>query len=88
MASKLFVGGLSYSTTTESLRGHFGSCGTVESAKIIMDRNSGQSRGFGFVEMATDEEAPDALSRFDGEEFEGRRFKVDLARPMRSDDSR
>ena len=85
MASKLFVGGLSYSTTQESLQEHFSSCGTVESAKIIMDRDSGQSRGFGFVEMATDEEAQDALSKFDGEEFEGRRLKVDLARPLRSD---
>lgn len=88
MASKLFVGGLSYSTTTESLREHFSSCGTVESAKIITDRDSGQSRGFGFVEMATAEEAQDALSKFDGEEFEGRRLKVDLARPLRSDGSR
>lgn len=85
MASKLFVGGLSYSTTPESLREYFSSCGTVESAKIVADRDSGQSRGFGFVEMATEAEAQEAVAKLDGEMFEGRRLKVDLARPQRAE---
>jgi RNA recognition motif-containing protein len=56
VATKLFVGGLSYSTTSESLREYFAQCGTVESATVITDRATGQSRGFGFVEMATEAE--------------------------------
>ena len=63
MASKLFVGGLSYATTSESLREYFGQCGTVESATVITDRMTGDSRGFGFVEMSTDAEAQTAISK-------------------------
>lgn len=82
MASKLYVGGLSYSTTSESLRDHFGQCGTVESATVVTDRFSGQSRGFGFVEMSTEAEAQAAISKFDGQEFEGRAIKVNVAKPQ------
>ena len=79
MASKLYVGGLSYSTTSASLRSHFAQCGTVESAQVLTDRDTGQSRGFGFVEMATEAEAKAAIARFDGQPFEGRRLKVAVA---------
>ncbi len=79
MASKLYVGGLSYSTTSESLRELFAQCGTVESATIITDRLSGQSRGFGFVEMSTESEAQAAINRLNGQPFEGRRLTVSVA---------
>lgn len=79
MASKLYVGGLSYSTTSESLRNCFAQCGTVASAQVVMDRVSGESRGFGFVEMSTDAEAQAATAKLDGQSFEGRRLKVAVA---------
>jgi RNA recognition motif-containing protein len=79
MASKLYVGGLPYSTTGESLREYFARCGTVESATVIIDRFSGQSRGFGFVEMATQAEAQAAIAALDGQTLEGRRIKVSVA---------
>ena len=82
MASKLFVGGLPYSTTSEDLREHFAQCGTVQSATVITDRFSGQSRGFGFVEMSTDAEAQAAISKLDGQSFEGRPLKVNIANPQ------
>lgn len=82
MASKLYVGGLSFSTTSESLREYFAQCGTVVSAAVVTDRFSGESRGFGFVEMSTEAEAKAAIGRLDGQPFEGRRLKVDLARPQ------
>jgi RNA recognition motif-containing protein len=82
MAVKLYVGGLSYSTTSESLREHFAQCGTVESATVITDRYSGQSRGFGFVEMATNEEAQKAVSMLNGQRVDGRTIKVELANPQ------
>ena len=82
MASKLYVGGLSYSTTSESLRECFAQCGTVESATVITDRFSGQSRGFGFVEMSTDAEAQVAIAKLDNQPFEGRRLKVNIANPQ------
>ena len=90
MASKLYVGGLSYSTTSASLRGYFAQCGTVESATVITDRITGQSRGFGFVEMSTDAEAQTAIAKLDGQPFEGRRLRVNLANPQgtRSDGPR
>jgi RNA recognition motif-containing protein len=80
MASKLYVGGLSYSTTSESLRQHFAQCGTVESAAVITDRMSGDSRGFGFVEMSTDAEAQAAIAKLNDREFEGRRLTVNVAK--------
>ena len=80
MASKLYVGGLSYSTTSESLRDYFSRCGTVESATVITDRLSGQSRGFGFVEMSTEAEAQDAISKLNDQPFEGRKLIVNVAK--------
>ena len=84
MAVKLYVGGLSYSSTSESLREQFAQCGTVESATVITDRYSGQSRGFGFVEMATNEDAQKAISMLNGQRVEGRTIKVELANPQGS----
>lgn len=82
MAKKLYVGGLSYSTTDDSLREGFAAAGTVESATVIMDRMSGRSKGFGFVEMSTDEEAQKAIEMFNGQEFDGRKVTVNEARPL------
>jgi len=82
MAKKLYVGGLSYSTNEESMKDHFSQAGTVESASIIIDRATGRSKGFGFVEMSSDEEATRAIEMFNGQEFEGRKLNVSEARPM------
>ena len=79
MASKLYVGGLSYSTTSESLREYFTQCGTVESATVITDRFSGQSRGFGFVEMSSAAEAQEAIAKLHDQPFEGRKLTVSVA---------
>ena len=81
MGRKLYVGNLSYNTTDESLHQFFAQFGSVESAKVIMDRETGRSKGFAFVEMATDEEAQEAISKSDGQSFEGRNVKVSEARP-------
>jgi RNA recognition motif-containing protein len=81
MAHKLFVGGLAFSTSTDSLRGLFAEAGTVESAAVVNDRDTGQSRGFGFVEMATAQEADQAVKRFNGHTLDGRQLKVELAKP-------
>jgi len=81
MTAKLYVGNLSYSETEEGLREVFSSCGVVESVKIITDRDTGRSKGFGFVEMATDEEAEKAVSEINGKEQGGRTLKVSPARP-------
>ncbi|HVQ76009.1 MAG TPA: RNA-binding protein [Candidatus Binatia bacterium] len=81
MASKLYVGGLSYSTTSETLREYFAQCGTVESASVITDKFSGQSRGFGFVEMSTTEEAQRAISELSGKDLDGRKLTVNLSNP-------
>ena len=82
MAKKLYVGGLSYDTTQDALQTYFSQAGTVETATIIMDKMSGRSKGFGFVEMATEEEAQKAIEMFNGKEFEGRTLTVNEARPM------
>jgi RNA recognition motif-containing protein len=82
MAQKLYVGGLSYSTSEDSLREYFSQAGTVQSATIITDKMSGRSKGFGFVEMGADEEAQKAIEMFNGKEFEGRSLTVNEARPM------
>jgi RNA recognition motif-containing protein len=79
MAQKLFIGGLSFSTSTERLREVFAAVGQVESAAVVTDRDTGRSRGFGFVEMATAEEADQAISRFNGKELDGRQLKVEKA---------
>ena len=81
MAKKLYVGSLSYSTTDDTLKQYFSQAGTVATASVIMDRMSGRSKGFGFVEMSTDEEANAAIEMFDGKEFEGRTVIVNEARP-------
>lgn len=84
MAKKLFVGGLSFDTTEETLKETFSKAGTVESASIITDKFSGRSKGFGFVEMSTDEEAKKAIEMFNGKEIDGRAVTVNEARPMES----
>lgn len=81
MAVKLFVGGLSFSTSSARLRDAFSGVGTVESANVVTDRDTGQSRGFGFVEMATGEAAEKAVATLNGSELDGRRIKVEIAKP-------
>ncbi len=83
MNKKLYVGGLNYDTTEDGLKKAFEAAGKVESATVIMDRMSGRSRGFGFVEMSSEEEAKKAIEMFDGKELDGRTVKVSEARPMR-----
>jgi RNA recognition motif-containing protein len=82
MSKKLYVGGLPYSTTQDSLRDGFAVAGNVESAIVITDKMSGRSKGFGFVEFSTEEEAAKAIEMFNGKDFEGRRITVSEARPM------
>jgi RNA recognition motif-containing protein len=82
MGKKLYVGNLSYSANEQSLNDMFSQVGTVESAKIIVDRDTGRSKGFGFVEMSTDAEAVEAISKFNGTEQDGRAMTVNEARPM------
>ena len=77
----IFVGNLSYTTTEESLQALFEGYGAVASAKIIKDRDTGRSRGFGFVEMANDDEAQAAVEGLDGRDVDGRALKVNKARP-------
>jgi len=80
MAVKLFVGGLSFSTSTERLREAFAGVGSVESASVVTDRDTGRSRGFGFVEMATPEDAEQAISRLNGTSLDGRTIQVEKAK--------
>jgi len=82
MANQLYVGGLPYSSTEESLKAAFSEAGEVASVKIIIDKITGQSKGFGFVEMSSDEDAQKAITMFDGKDFEGRTIKVNEARPL------
>ena len=82
MAKKLFVGGLSFDTTENTLKDTFSKAGTVESAVIIMDKVSGRSKGFGFVEMSTEDEAKKAIEMFNGKDLDGRNVTVNEARPM------
>ncbi|MEK7152795.1 MAG: RNA-binding protein [Patescibacteria group bacterium] len=81
MATQLFVGKLSFDTTEDALRTLFAQYGTVASAKIIIDRGTNQSKGFGFVEMEDQEAAQAAINALDGKEFEGRILAVNVARP-------
>lgn len=82
MAKRLFVGSLSYNTTQDALRDAFAQAGTVESATIIMDKMTGRSKGFAFVEMSSDEEATKAIEMLNGKELDGRTLVVNEARPM------
>ncbi len=82
MGNKLYVGSLPYSTTEQQLSDLFGQHGVVQSAKVITDRFTGQSRGFGFVEMSTDEEAQKAIASLHGTDFGGRTLVVNEARPQ------
>ena len=81
MGKKLFVGGLPYATTSDELQNHFAAAGSVVSAQIITDKFSGRSKGFGFVEMSSDEEAAKAIEMFNGQDFGGRSLAVNEARP-------
>lgn len=85
MAQKLFVGGIAFGTTSDGLRDFFAQCGTVVSANVITDQFSGRSRGFGFVEMETSEQATEAASKLNGRELDGRMLKVELAKPKTND---
>ena len=82
MNTKLYVGGISYDATDADLKDFFASAGNVVSASIIMDRMSGRSKGFGFVEMSSADEAQNAISTLDGKDMMGRSIKVSEARPM------
>jgi len=79
MAKKLYVGNLSYNTTEDGLRNLFSGFGSVASAKIIFDRETGNSKGFGFIEMGSDEEATAAIAGTNGREFDGRQLRVNEA---------
>jgi RNA recognition motif-containing protein len=81
MGTKLYVGNLSFRTTSEELREAFAAVGTVESASVIEDRDTGRSRGFAFVEMTTPEEAAAAIEQFNGKDFGGRNLTVNEAKP-------
>ena len=83
MAKKLFVGNLPYSATSEQLTEMFTEAGKVEGANIVTDKFSGRSRGFGFVEMSSDEEAQKAVTDLNGKEMDGRKIVVNEARPKR-----
>ena len=82
MAKKLYVGGIPYNSTWDDLKNHFSEAGEVLSATIIMDKMTGRSKGFGFVEMANDEDAQKAIDMFHGKDFGGRNLTVNEARPM------
>ena len=81
MGNKLYVGNLSFRVTSEDLQEYFGAAGAVESANVVFDRETGRSRGFGFVEMASEDEATAAISQFNGQEYDGRNLVVNEARP-------
>jgi RNA recognition motif-containing protein len=81
MGKKLYVGNLSYNLRDSDLEDMFAAHGTVQSAQVIMDRDTGRSKGFGFVEMASDQEAQDAISAMNGKEIDGRSLTVNEARP-------
>lgn len=82
MSTKLFVGSLSYSVNDDQLKDAFAAAGTVVSAKVIIDRETGRSKGFGFVEMSNEDEAKAAIDQLNGKEIEGRAVAVSEARPQ------
>ena len=81
MGRKLYVGNLPYSANQESLQTTFSQCGTVDSVNLITDRDTGQSKGFGFIEMSSDSEAQKAIQELDSKEIDGRVIKVNEAKP-------
>ncbi len=81
MNNRLYIGGLPYSSTADDLKAHFAQAGNVINAQIITDRMTGRSRGFGFVEMGSEEEANQAITMFNGKDFGGRNLTVNIARP-------
>lgn len=81
MENKLYVGNLPYSASEDDLKAHFSAAGTVTSVALIKDRATGRAKGFGFVEMSSDEEAQKAISMFHGQDFMGRSITVNVARP-------
>ena len=82
MATKLYVGGLPYSTTQDELQTAFAKAGAVVSTSIIMDKMTGRSRGFGFVEMGSDSDAQAAIEMWNGKDFDGRKLTVNEAKPL------
>ncbi len=88
MATKLFVGSLSYQATDDDLKAAFDAVGQVVSAKVITDRDTGRSKGFGFVEMSTEEEAQAAVKQLNGKEIAGRPIVVNEARPQENRERR
>jgi len=81
MSKRLFVGSLAWGSTDQTLKSHFEQAGAVESANVIMDKMSGRSKGFGFVEMASDADASTAVEKLNGSELDGRKIVVSEARP-------
>ena len=81
MSTKLYVGNLSFRVTSEDLHEYFSTAGEVNSANVVMDRETGRSRGFGFVEMASEDAANNAIAQFNGQEYDGRNMVVNEARP-------
>jgi RNA recognition motif-containing protein len=84
MSMKLYVGNLAFETSGETLRQHFTQAGTVETATVIEDRETGRSRGFGFVEMSSKEEGEAAITQFNGNDLNGRNLTVNVAKPRES----
>ncbi|MBX4200204.1 RNA-binding protein [Candidatus Parcubacteria bacterium] len=82
MSTKLYVGGIPYTSTEATLKDAFAKAGNVTSASIIIDRMTGRSKGFGFVEMSTEEEAQAAINMWNGQDLEGRKLTVNVARPL------
>lgn len=82
MSTKLYVGGIPYTSTEQTLKDAFSKAGAVTSSSIIIDRMTGRSKGFGFVEMENDEEAQAAINMWNGQDFEGRKLTVNVARPL------
>jgi len=81
MSTKLYVGNLSFRVSSDDLHAHFSQIGSVESANVVQDRETGRSRGFGFVEMTSDEDANKAIAEYNGAEYDGRAMVVNEARP-------
>ena len=88
MGKKLYVGNLSYNTDDASLQSLFEGAGAVESARVIVDRATGRSKGFGFVEMGSDEDAQKAISQIDGKDVDGRKVRVSEAKPQEPRENR